>query len=284
MNPSGQVDDLPYAELTIYERWLHGGPWMSLETGALWLSHLIRGDVLPLVLEDSGHLRGYAEAYPGQEPEPFGRHWHIGQPVTVPDDDDARDALLQELIQRAESAGRMTASCTAYDEATQALYKRYAFSAVQSVQQVQVSARGGSVGFYKVTAHPQADYDQLDGWHMPLGRTQSARQHWEELWPALWDAIPRMKERQLHRLHFSASGQVAFVCYQQQLYNPRSARVYCWTPKPMSSQLLNAIRDRAHKEGYRTLILEVRETIAEMLGDHEDTPRQQTIFLRHLDS
>lgn len=282
MNPSGQVDDLPYAELSIYERWLHGGPWMSLETGALWLSHLIQSRILPLVLEDSGDLRGYAVAYPGDEPQPFGSHWHIGELMTVPDDDDTHDALLQELIQRAEPAGRITVSCTAYDDTTQALYKRYAFSAVQTVQQVQVSAQGGSVGFYKVTPHPQADYEQIRGWRMPLGRTESARQHWNELWPALWEAIPRMSDRRLHRLHFSVSGQVAFVCCQQQLYNPRSARVYCWTPKPMSSQLLNAIRDWAYKEGYRTLILEVSEAIAEMLGDHDDTPRQQMIFLRQL--
>ena len=31
----GQVEDLPYDALTIYERWLHGGAWMSLETGAI---------------------------------------------------------------------------------------------------------------------------------------------------------------------------------------------------------------------------------------------------------
>jgi GNAT superfamily N-acetyltransferase len=282
MNPSGQVDDLPYAELTIYERWLHGGPWMSLETAALWLSHLNQQGVQLLVLEDDGYLRGYAEAYPGDEPEPFGRHWHIGQLITVPDDDTARDALLQALLDRAQDIGRITASCTAHDRATQNFYKRYAFHDVENVQQVQVSAQVGSVGFYQVTDHAPADYEQLTGWRMPLGRTQSARQHWEEQWPALWQSMPRMSERRTHRLHMSASGQVAFVCFQQQLYNPRSVRVYCWTPKPLSSQLLNAIRDRAYKEGYRTLILDVSESIAEMLGDHEDTPRQQQLFLRSI--
>ncbi|MEO1441159.1 MAG: hypothetical protein AAFV33_12220, partial [Chloroflexota bacterium] len=35
----GQVETVTYDALSIYERWLHGGPWMSVETGALQLSH-----------------------------------------------------------------------------------------------------------------------------------------------------------------------------------------------------------------------------------------------------
>ena len=26
----GRVEELPYEKLTIYERWLHGGAWMSI--------------------------------------------------------------------------------------------------------------------------------------------------------------------------------------------------------------------------------------------------------------
>jgi hypothetical protein len=41
INKQGQVEDVPYAQLTIYERWLHGGPWMSIETCAVLLNHLL---------------------------------------------------------------------------------------------------------------------------------------------------------------------------------------------------------------------------------------------------
>ena len=44
LDAAGQVENLPYEALTIYERWLHGGAWMSLETGAIWLSHLLSGN------------------------------------------------------------------------------------------------------------------------------------------------------------------------------------------------------------------------------------------------
>ena len=45
----GQVEDVPYEALTIYERWLHGGPWMSVETCAILLNHLLLGAGIPLV-------------------------------------------------------------------------------------------------------------------------------------------------------------------------------------------------------------------------------------------
>ena len=57
-NEQGQVEDLPYDALTIYERWLHGGAWMSLETGAIWLSHVLSGNGLAYVMEDGGRDAG----------------------------------------------------------------------------------------------------------------------------------------------------------------------------------------------------------------------------------
>ena len=35
MDAQGRVEDLSYEQLTIYERWLHGGAWLSIETAAL---------------------------------------------------------------------------------------------------------------------------------------------------------------------------------------------------------------------------------------------------------
>ena len=42
-NAQGQVENVAYDALTIYERWLHGGPWMSIETCAILLNHLLSG-------------------------------------------------------------------------------------------------------------------------------------------------------------------------------------------------------------------------------------------------
>src|SRR5512139_2051816 len=77
LSAQGQVEDVPYDALTIYERWLHGGPWMSVETAALHLSHLLRGAGMPFVVESGGVVVAYAEAYHGVEPAPFGDHLHL---------------------------------------------------------------------------------------------------------------------------------------------------------------------------------------------------------------
>jgi hypothetical protein len=282
MDNRGRVEDLPYEQLTIYERWLHGGAWLSIETAALWLSHLLHGAGQPFVLEDaSGTLVGYTETYPGDEPAPYGYHLHIGRLVTHSNSAEEKDALMQFLLEQAGGIGRITASCTAYDQDTINFYKRYGMSSIETLQQVAIPTVGGSVAFYKVTDHPKADVAQIENWSMPLGRSENARYHWQQLWPNLWQAVPQIVTRKTHRQHFNAAGQEALVCGQQHLYNPRSADIYCWTAKPVTAQVINAIRDWAHKQGYRTLTLTVTEKIAALLGSSaEKTPVQHMILAR----
>lgn len=283
MDAQRNVLDLPYEQLTIYERWLHGGAWMSIETGAIWLSHLLRGAGVPYVLEQQGVV-GYAELYPGDEPPPFGKHLHIGELVTGNDAPPSlRETLLQHLLEEARDAERITASSTAYDQEALDFYHRYALDELARVQSMTLPVHSGSAGFYKVAPHSDHNAAQITGWQMPLGRTQSARQHWETLWPAHWSAIPEITAQHTDRLHFSAAGQNAFVCVQQHLYIPRNAQVTCWTPKTLSSQLLGAIRDWAYKQGYRSLTLVVDDKVRAMLGsDAEANPQQYVILGRGL--
>jgi hypothetical protein len=282
MDAQGRVEDLPYEQLTIYERWLHGGAWLSLETAALWLSHLLRGAGSPFVLEDvSGAIIGYVETYSGDEPAPYGYHLHIGRMVTQANSDSQKDALMQFLLEQAGGIGRITASSIAYDADTINFYKRYGMSVIETIQHVTIPTTGGSVAFYKVTDHPKADVAQIANWTMPIGRTENSRYHWEHQWANLWQAVPQITARTTHRQHFNAAGQEALVCSQQHLYNPRSADIHCWTAKPLTAQVVNAVRDWAHKQGYRTLTLAVTDNILPLLGANiEKTPVQHTILAR----
>src|SRR5215213_9179974 len=49
LDANGRVEDKPYEALTIYERWLHGGAWMSIETAAIQLNELLSGAGISLV-------------------------------------------------------------------------------------------------------------------------------------------------------------------------------------------------------------------------------------------
>ncbi len=283
INAAGQVEDLAYEQLTIYERWLHGGPWLTLETGAIWLNNSLRVGALAFVLEDAdGSIIGYAEAYPGNEPPPLGAHLHLAHLVAAGDDAQAKDALMQHLLKAAAEIGRITACCSAYDEASIAFYKRYSLSALERVQQVNVPAQAGR-GFYKATDYPHAPTSKIDGWAMPIGRTTSARHEFERMWPTLWASIPQVHGLSVQRQHFDAAGQEALILFRQQIYAPRTADVYCWTPKTLTSQLLIAIRDWSHRQGYRQLVMVVPQKLARMFDqDAETAPFQQDVYARDL--
>jgi len=274
LTEQGTVEDVPYDTLTIYERWLHGGPWMSVETGAVQLNHLLLGAGIPLVAELDGQVVAYAEVYHGVEPPPFGSHLHLAQMVVHPD---CRSAgldreLMTHLLEQAPilKCARVTANAVANDADTVSLYEQHGLQPIVRILRSNLPARTGQV-FYRAVEHPNSDPAQMNDWFMPVGRLGSARQMWETLWPPLWNAIPEVRERRTHRLHLSAAGQEAFLCCQQQLYAPRSADIYCWSPKPLSGQLLTAIRDWSHREGYRTLVMAVTEDTLKTLGPEAET-------------
>lgn len=280
MNTLGQVEDLPYESLNVYERWLHGGPWLSVETAAIWLSHLLRCGARPLVAAVRGRPAAYAELYPGHEPPPFGEYLHLAHIVAHPDygGPELGDRLLQTLLEQAAPV-RLTAACPAYDSEQSAFYLRHGLGPVERVQRCRIRAQTGQ-SFYRAVEDPDPAADKIRGWLMPVGRLTSGRSQWEMLWPALWHGVPQLLQQRTHRLHITAAAQEAYLCVQQQLYDPRSADVYCWTPKPLSSQLLVAVRDWAHREGYRTLVMTVNEQVAKLLGpEAEPDPYMQDVYI-----
>lgn len=266
MDANGQVQDVPYEALTIYERWLHGGAWMSVETGAIHLSHLLRGAGLPLVAELDGRVLAYTEAYAGNEPAPFGNHLHVANPTLHPNADAGLDdALIIYTLDQAKALKCQQVTVSFALPELKVLYERHSFHPLAIVRRFSLPARTGQ-GFYRTTERLDEDAARITGWFMPVGRLGSARQQWEMLWPRTWDAIPEIKQRHTHRLHFNAAGQEALVWCQQPLYIPRSAEISCWSPKPLTAQLLTAIRDWAHREGYRTLMMAVAEDTIKTLG------------------
>lgn len=269
MDAQGRVEDVPYEALSIYERWLHGGPWLSVETAALHLSHLLRGAGIALVALEGGVVRGYAEAFHGVEPPPFGDHLHVG--TLLGETAALDDALLRALLDqaRASRCERLTADVIANDGEAIARYGRHGMTALARVRRCAIPARSGQ-GLYKTVEHLSANPAQIAGWQMPLGRLGSARQQWETLWPRTFHAIAPIRDRRAHRLHLSASGQEALLYCQAALYLPRTAEISLWSPRPLTAQILTAIRDWAHREGYRALSFTISDEMAGLLGSEAE--------------
>lgn len=263
LDAGGRVENVPYEALTLVERWLHGGAWMSIETGAIFLNHLLLGAGLPLVAtDDAGRLIGYAEAYHSVEAEPFGSSLHLEHLIARPPDERVSAALLTALSERAKAikAGKVTINRISQDVS---LPPGYGCKTLSRLRRYTVGARQGQV-FYRAVEHSDSNPAQIAGWMMPIGRLTSARHQWEILMPRIWETLSRA--RKIHRQKFAAAGQDAYVVIEQDLYDPRSATVYAWTAKPITQQTVMAIRDWSHREGYRALTLAMTDEAAKVLG------------------
>jgi len=285
LDAHGHVQDLSYDELTIYERWLHGGPWMTVETGAIWLNHLLRRGVMVIVAEVENQVMAYLEAYIGTEPQPVGRHVHIGQLVTAADaTEPTTEKLVQHLINWAQSQSieQLTVGVSGHDTDTRAFYANFDMHPLLTIGKYSIPAQTGQ-GFYKVTDHTDDDPEYIQGWHLVSGHMESSRQQWEALWPTIWHTIPEIKKQRIHRLHITAAGQNALMLCQQQIYDPRSADIFCWSPQPLKTQLITAICDWAHRENYRNLIFALPTDMIKPLGSQvEAYPYQQHILATSL--
>lgn len=275
----GAVEDLPYEALTIYERWLHGGAWMSLETGAIWLSHVLSGNGLAYVLDEDGGVMAYAEAFLNRELTPMGAHLHLAD-ILVDERcaDEAHHTLADAILGDARGSGKLSIAYPDYDLSLATYFRKY-FGASEAFRltRYSINAQIGQ-SFYKSQEYDKADASQIDGWALAVGRWSSPRALWEREWIEHWRGIPQIIERGKHRHYINASGHEALVCFHQQLYNERSADVYAWSPRHLSTQLLVAIRDMGHRLGFRTLTLALPDAAAELLpAEHTADPNQQVI-------
>lgn len=279
LGAGGQVEDLPYDALTIYERWLHGGAWMSLETGAIWLSHVLSGNGFAYVLEDGERLLAYAEAFPNRELTPMGAHLHLA--ASLVDEgcgDDVHQRLADAILSDARGPGRLSAAHPDYDQDLASYYRKYyGASEAFRLTRYSIAAQLGQ-SFYKSQEFAKTEASLIDDWAMAAGRLTSPRAMWEAEWIEHWRSIPQIVNRSKQRHYINASGHEALVCFHQQLYNERSADVYCWSPRHLSTQLLVAIRDMGHRLGYRTLTLALPASAAELLPSGAAAePNQQVI-------
>lgn len=273
LNTEGQVENVPYERMSIYDRWLHGGPWMSIETGAVQLCHLLGGAGLPLVAALDGEPVAYAEVYHSNEPKPFGPHLHLAHLIVRSDlgSSDVEPILADAIRQegKARKCQLFTATRLGAVSAAEALESMGDAHTLVTLRRFSLAARTGQI-FYQANEYLNADSAQINGWAMPVGRLSCARQEWETLWPRLWEAVPEIRRQRSHRLRFTAAGQEAFVCCRQRLYDERTAEVSCWSPRPLTNQLLSAIRDWSHRAGYRTLLFTVAEDTVKILGSEAE--------------
>lgn len=278
-NPDGTRTPTPYETLSIFERYLHGGPWMSVETCAVWLAHLLRyGDGIPLVAQADGIVLGEAEVAIGNEPAPFNRHLQITS-LRIHADVSFQTlavALLDYIKQMAEVMKYQQVLISAPDAPE--FYRQQGFTPLITRRTIIMPTKEGRV-FYKATEMTDFDPSRIDGWAMPVGRYQSARHQWEMIWPGFWNSVPELVEPEVARFDVTLTGQQGILMLEQDRQNGALAHVSLWSERPLTGHLVSAIRDRAARHEYTELMMLTDDTgLALVEPDATDIRDSQIVF------
>ena len=278
----GTLVATPYEQLSLYERWQHGGPWLSIESCAVHLHRLLTGVGIPLVAEVDGEVLAEAEVYENFEAAPFGHHLDLA--IIAVRADHQRRGLGRALVNYVIDMARLM-KCervTVANASAREFYAAMHFRHVRSGKGVRIAAQPGRV-MYQATALADRNVDQIKGWYMPLGRYQSARQEWDRSFPQAWAAgIPELLN--------VASGQFKLtVANQAAIFSVRDAdepdsqlgdgRLVCWSARAISQPLISAIRDWAGRNGYNHLLTFVMaDDLAALPTDIELTGYTQDFY------
>ena len=270
---AGAVEDCNYAALKIAERWLHGGAWMSVETAAIYLSQILVGAGLAIVAERKGRIIGYLEAFRSLEQEPFGDHWGISSFIVRKDAASSntieRD-LLDHLRQFAAEEQPARILITGIHPVAENWYEQMGFSRISVARRYRLPTQGGRV-FYRAMAQEDEDPAQIAGWEMAIGRFSNSRSEWERWWQKKWDVLVVQDDLRTDRLQLSIAGQQALVCARQEAYHRQCVDISLWTMKPLSIQLIIALREWAYRQRYREIQMLIDEGYQNLLDENTES-------------
>ncbi len=278
----GALQAADYDALTLFERWQHGGPWLALETCALWLGHLLeRSEGIPLVAEEDGRVIGHAEVFIAREPEPYEFHLNISTLATHRDYQG--QGIGRALVAYIEDMGRALGCqrVTVAYPVPEAFFTVQGFAPFMHRQRVILRAENGRV-FYKAYELPHADPAQSQDWHMPLGRFQNSREEWERMFWGIWRGVPELVEARWHRLTIDLTGQPGILHLHQLDDDAHSATARLWTKNAPTSHIVAAIKDRASRLGYERLQTIIDTPLKHLVADALHREDTQAVYAKSL--
>jgi len=258
-----------YNTLSLFERWAHGGPWMSVETCTIHINNLLLAGHLPLVAECEGSIVGEAEIYFGREPKPFSYNANIsvfyihrnfqGGGIGA--------RLMQEAIRLCIDRG--CHSITVHNPAEEAMefYRRCGFSVHSQWEEYVVKTENYPVEYKSCELPP---YERLAELSLLVGRYQGQRESYDLL---RWEqhpgafALPGLKTRDntMNIMLPLTRGQQAFVALRPVLgsYKPK---VYIFAPY-IDQQVLQSTLAVAHNLHFGGVNLLLEQTCRELIAE-----------------
>ncbi len=249
--PDGSQVPSKYEDLSLFERFLHGGPWMDLEGCSAHLRGVLASGQWPLVAIEGDRVVGEMEVVVGPD-----RRWGRTAHMDVLNVErgfqrkGAGRALVLDARRRAKDAGCVT--LTTNPEATAVeFYRKCGLVNVLARQQelslpVEVA---GTEGTFEILPGPILSFAPLEPLDHVLGRFQTSFANWVR---SQW-SVPSLADR-LQQEEGAIPSQRAYYRLCQSARRETSVSLYAWAPD--ASELPDLLRScvrRAKALGYDTV-------------------------------
>ena len=256
----GEVE-VGYEDLSVVERWAHGGPWMSIETCAIHLNYLLTWNQYPLVALIGSRVVGELELYIGYEEGLLGNHGFIDV-LEVHKDFRGRGIgrrLVEEAIKVSEGKGCETIAVWPDPEAVD-FYRRCGISNIAfRVKYVELdlsSIKRPSFTLTKVKEFP-AEYNNLREWIFVTPRIETSFVAWIK---SRWDyALERTAVKYFEAL--LPEYDIALILESLWLKHDEAV-LYLWIKDvDLLPQAIKVAMDTAKQLGFNMMRLAVSEEV-----------------------
>jgi ribosomal protein S18 acetylase RimI-like enzyme len=186
-----EIEDT-YENLSSLDKYLIGGPWMSLETCVSYVGFLLSRGQYPLVAEINGKIVGEIEVFIGEEPLPLGKNACISvlEVAKKYRRKGVGRALVSEAMKLAEEQ-KCEVIVTSPEENAIGFYKKCGLNeTLMELKNVEIDLEAFSPVSDAIVDMRELYFDDdLRGMHMVLGRWDSSfaqwlKRQWKfELWP-----------------------------------------------------------------------------------------------------
>lgn len=250
-----------YEDLSIVERWVHGGPWMSVETCAIHLNYLLTWDQYPLIALINNRVVGELELYIGYEEGLLGNHGFID--VLEVHRDFRRRGIGRELVKKAiEVSSERECETIAVWPNPEAIdfYKKCDISDIAfRVKHVRLdlsNAKSLDPRQFKTDEFPK-NYDSLKNWVFVTPRIETSFVAWIK---SQWDYAV---EENIVEYFEALLPEYGVALILESLWLNRSeASLYLWVKdSDFIPQAIEIAMSIAKHKGFNTLKLLVSEEI-----------------------
>jgi len=259
--------EVPYEDISIYERFSHGGPWMSIDTCAVHINNMLLEGNYVLVAEEGKRVIGEIEIFIGNEPPPFGKNAHIS--VLFVHKEHQKKGIGTSLI---EEAIQIANKCDCYTISTQPEGKNIdfygKFDFVPFLKQVRIEINTEKYNRKcNIKEFESVDYEIVKDKVMIIGRYQSSKQMWEQNKLERYYAISE-EFNILKNVKFKVKGKEVYVKIRKG-FGKDKANIYAWADSSISMTLLmRRILNISSEMGFKIATFLIDEEIFKEIKGH----------------